>query len=31
MNNQFIWGVAIGAGGLYLIHRYVRPLPGAKA
>ena len=28
MSRQFVWGVVAGVGGLYLFHRFVKPVPG---
>lgn len=31
MNRSFLWGVGAGLGGLWLFHRYVKPVPTTKA
>jgi hypothetical protein len=28
MNRSFIWGAVVGIGGLYLFHKFVKPVPG---
>lgn len=28
MNRSFIWGVIIGVGGVYVVHRFIKPVPG---
>lgn len=31
MNRHFFWGVVAGVGGVYLFHRFVKPIPGKSA
>jgi hypothetical protein len=31
MNRSFVWGAVFGIGGLYLFHRFVKPVPGKGA
>ena len=28
MNRSFVWGVVVGIGGLYVFHKFVKPVPG---
>jgi hypothetical protein len=29
-NRSFVWGVIVGAGGTWLFHHFIKPVPGAK-
>jgi hypothetical protein len=31
MNRSFVWGVIVGAGGLWAFHRYVKAVPSTKS
>jgi len=30
MNRSFVWGVAVGLGGLWAFHKFVKAVPGGK-
>jgi len=30
MNRSFVWGLVVGVGGLWVFHRYVKPVPTTK-
>lgn len=31
MSRQFVWGVVAGVAGVYVFHRFVKPIPGKSA
>jgi hypothetical protein len=31
MNSSFVWGVVVGAGGVWAFHKFVKPMPTNKA
>ena len=28
INKSFVWGAIVGIGGLYVFHKFVKPVPG---